>query len=84
MFDINTAIGHWPFRRLPRRTAGELRQYLQSYGVKGAAVASTPALFYMNSQDANLELAEEIAPPPGLFCRSRHLESWLCRSRARP
>lgn len=61
MFDINTAIGHWPFRRLPRRTAGELRQYLQSYGVKGAAVASTPALFYMNSQDANLELAEEIA-----------------------
>ena len=61
MFDINTAIGHWPFRRLPRRTAGELRQYLQSYGVKGAAVASTPALFYMNCQDANLELAEEIA-----------------------
>ncbi|HOG50839.1 MAG TPA: amidohydrolase family protein [Lentisphaeria bacterium] len=67
MFDINTAIGHWPFRRLPRRSAGELRQYLHSYGVEGAAVASTPALFYMNSQDANLELAEEIAPHRDFF-----------------
>lgn len=67
MFDINTAIGHWPFRRLPRRHAGELRQYLHSRGVQGAAVASTPALFYMNSQDANLELAEEIAPHRDFF-----------------
>lgn len=67
MFDINTAIGNWPFRHLPHRSAAELRQYLQGYGVQGAAVANTQAVFYMNSQDANLELAEEITPHRDFF-----------------
>lgn len=67
MFDINTTIGHWPFRHIPRQRATELRRYLQGYGVKRAAVAHNHAVFYMNSQDANVELADEIAPHCDFF-----------------
>lgn len=67
MFDINTAIGHWPFRRIPDQTAGELRRLLRDHGIEGAAVAHTHGLFYKNCHDANLELAEAIAPHTPFF-----------------
>jgi len=67
MFDVNTAIGHWPFRRVPNQTPGELRRVLEAHGISGAAVAHTHGLFYKNCHDANLELAEAIAPHAGFF-----------------
>jgi predicted TIM-barrel fold metal-dependent hydrolase len=60
--DINTALGHWPFRRVPHQTADALRARLRGAGIDRAAVANTHGLFYKNCQDANLELAEWIAP----------------------
>lgn len=60
-FDINTAIGHWPFRKVPNQSAPELRALLSRHGIAGAAVANTHGLFYKNCHDANLELAEAIA-----------------------
>ncbi len=56
-FDINTAVGHWPFRRIPHQTPSELRALLEKAGIDGAAVANTNGLFYKNCHDANLELA---------------------------
>lgn len=67
MFDINAAIGHWPFRQIPNQTADELRDLLRGHGIDGAAVVHTHALFYRNCHDANLELAEAIAPHSDAF-----------------
>ncbi len=61
IFDVHTALGHWPFRRIPHQTAAELRTHLASLGIAGAAVANTHGLFYKNVQDANLELADAIS-----------------------
>jgi predicted TIM-barrel fold metal-dependent hydrolase len=67
MFDINTATGHWPFRNIPRQNITELYEYLSGLGIGGAAVANTHGLFYMNVQDANLELAAAIKPYEHFF-----------------
>jgi predicted TIM-barrel fold metal-dependent hydrolase len=61
-FDIHTALGHWPFRRVPGQTPAELRSLLQTAQIDGAAAANTHGLFYKNCHDANLELAEWLAP----------------------
>lgn len=66
-FDINTALGHWPFRRVPNQTAPELRRVLEKADIEGAAVANTHGLFYKNVHDANLELADCLAPHAGFF-----------------
>ncbi len=67
LFDINTAIGRWPFRQIPFTTAAELRPYLESQGIGRAATASNYAVFYMNPQDANLELARELEGQEDFF-----------------
>lgn len=61
-FDVHTALGHWPYRRVPGQTPDELRALLQAAGIDGAAAANTHGLFYKNCHDANLELAEWLAP----------------------
>jgi len=61
LFDINTAIGHWPFRQVPCESPSQLRALLTAKGIAGAAVAHTHGLFYLNCHDANLELAEAIS-----------------------
>ena len=60
MFDINTSIGHWPFRRLTRNTVPELKDYLQSFGISRAAVCHNHAACYQNCHDANIELYEAL------------------------
>ena len=60
MFDVNCAIGHWPFRQLCNNTVPELKSYLLNYGIKGAAIAHNHAACYMNVQDANVELLREL------------------------
>jgi predicted TIM-barrel fold metal-dependent hydrolase len=61
-FDVHTALGHWPYRRVPGQMPAELRSLLQAGSIDGAAVANTHGLFYKNCHDANLELAEWLAP----------------------
>ncbi|MFB3882979.1 MAG: amidohydrolase family protein [Armatimonadota bacterium] len=60
LFDINAAIGHWPFRHVPNEQPAELRALLTAKGVSGAAVVNTHGLFYLDCHDANRELAEAI------------------------
>jgi predicted TIM-barrel fold metal-dependent hydrolase len=67
IFDSNTAIGHWPFRRIPHETAEALRAHLQGKGIARAAAVHTHGLFYNNVHDANLELAEAIAAHRDFF-----------------
>ncbi|MFA6714077.1 MAG: amidohydrolase family protein [Victivallaceae bacterium] len=56
IFDINTAIGHWPFRKLEFESVSELRNVLESHGISRAAAVNTNGIFYKNCHDANLEL----------------------------
>lgn len=58
IFDINTAIGHWPFRRLEIDTVAKLRKNLEAHEICGAAVVNINGLFYLNCHDANMELHE--------------------------
>lgn len=67
MFDINAAIGHWPFRKIPNQNADALRELLTQHDITGAAVVNTHGLFYKNCHDANLELAEQIATHTDFF-----------------
>jgi predicted TIM-barrel fold metal-dependent hydrolase len=80
MFDINTAIGHWPFRKLPITSAAGLIERLNALGIDGAAVVNTHGLFYKNCQDANLELADELAPYRerlvGIATLNPHYPAW--------
>ncbi len=69
MFDVNTSIGHWPFRKLENNTAFELRNYLASYGIEGAAVAHNHAACYMNVQESNVELFRDITAEKSGFFR---------------
>jgi len=64
IFDINTATGHWPFRRIPHEKLPALKNLLESKGIKGAAVVNTHGLFYKNCHDANIELAEALSGEP--------------------
>lgn len=61
ILDINTAIGHWPFRQIPNQTPAALRRLLESKGISGAAVANSHGIFYKNTHNANYELFEAIA-----------------------
>ncbi|MCK5804225.1 MAG: amidohydrolase family protein [Lentisphaeria bacterium] len=67
MFDINTAIGHWPFRSIPNQAPSDLRKTLEAHGIRGAAAANTHGLFYKNCHDANRELADQLAPHADFF-----------------
>lgn len=61
LFDINAALGHWPFRKVSNETPAGLRALLAGKGIGGAAVVNTHGLFYKNCHDANTELADWIA-----------------------
>ena len=67
LFDINTSVGHWPFRSVPHQTPSALKEHLLGKGITGAAVANTNGLFYKNCHDANLELAEWLSDHRDFF-----------------
>lgn len=67
LFDIHTATGHWPFRKVPHEDIADLWRHLAGKGITGAAVVNTHGLFYKNCHDANLELAEAIAAQGNFF-----------------
>jgi predicted TIM-barrel fold metal-dependent hydrolase len=67
IFDMNTAIGHWPFRQIPHQTPETLRQQLESRGISAAAAANTHGVFYKNTHDANHELNAALASHRDFF-----------------
>lgn len=60
-FDINTALGHWPFQQLPYESVSALEGRLKEYGICGALAVNTHGLFYRDVRNANIELAQWIA-----------------------
>lgn len=60
IIDINTYIGHWPFRQVRNSTAEGVIAKLDKAGIDMAAVSSMNAIFYKDTQQGNEELMEEI------------------------
>ena len=58
--DINTYVGHWPFRNLKYNTLEGLGKLAQEYGVTHMVVANLNGFFYKDANTANLELLEEL------------------------
>jgi predicted TIM-barrel fold metal-dependent hydrolase len=60
IFDANTHVGQWPFRRLRTTTAEGLLRMMDGAGIKRAAVAHTHGVFYRDPHEANVELHESV------------------------
>ena len=56
IIDVNTWIGHWPFRPLRNRTAEQLLLQMDKYDIDKALVSSINAMFYKNAHAGNEEL----------------------------
>lgn len=60
IIDVNSYIGHWPFRQITNSTAEGLIKRMDGAEIEKAAVSSINAIFYKDSQQGNLELIEQI------------------------
>ena len=60
VFDLNTYIGHWPFRQIRHNTAESLAGYLTAGGIDRACVSSVNAIFYKDCMEGNRELLRQI------------------------
>ena len=60
LIDINTYVGHWPFRNLRHNTLQELDALAQRHEVTHMVVANLNGFFYKDANTANLELLEEL------------------------
>ncbi|MBT5875212.1 MAG: amidohydrolase family protein [Candidatus Latescibacteria bacterium] len=59
LIDINTYIGHWPFRQLRDNTAQGLLKQMDKNGIDLAITASIHGIFYKNLLPANEEVAAQ-------------------------
>ena len=59
LIDINTWIGHWPFRQLRHNTAADLVRRLDRCGIDKAVVANINGVFYKSPHNANGEIARQ-------------------------
>jgi predicted TIM-barrel fold metal-dependent hydrolase len=62
IIDINTYVGHWPFRQLRHNTAEALVRRMDERQIDRAIVASIHGIFYKNAHSANDELAVATRP----------------------
>jgi len=60
LLDINSYVGHWPFKQLKYNTCASLVDRMDKYGVEISVVSNLNGIFYKNTQSANEELYQEI------------------------
>jgi predicted TIM-barrel fold metal-dependent hydrolase len=60
LIDINTHVGHWPFRKLRNNTCNARLQAMNNHGIAISVVSNLNGLFYKNVQSANDELYQEL------------------------
>jgi hypothetical protein len=70
LIDINSFVGHWPFKRLHSNNCDGLLERMNEYGVDLSIVTNLHGVFYKNTQSAN----EEQEPFPAF----RHHQPHLC------
>ncbi len=60
LIDINSYVGHWPFKQLQHNTCSKLLERMNRFGVDISVVSNINGIFYKNTQSANEELFEEL------------------------
>jgi uncharacterized protein len=60
IIDVNTYIGHWPFRKIRNNTAEKLIEQMDKAGIDKAVVSNLNSIFYKDTQEGNIELISEI------------------------
>lgn len=58
--DVNTYIGHWPFRNLENNTLDGLDKLAQDNGITHMMVANIEGFFYKDANQANLSLLKQL------------------------
>lgn len=67
IIDVNTCLGHYPFRALRHNTAAELLALMDRNGIDRAVVSSLPAVFYRDAHRGNEELHAATRAHAGRF-----------------
>lgn len=60
LIDINTYIGHWPFRQLKDNTCRAILDRMKETGIDMSVVSNLNGIFYKDTLSANEELFEAI------------------------
>jgi predicted TIM-barrel fold metal-dependent hydrolase len=60
LLDINSYVGHWPFKQLKYNTCAARLERMNSFGVDISVVSNLNGAFYKNTQSANEELYDEL------------------------
>ncbi|MBK7711972.1 MAG: amidohydrolase family protein [Bacteroidales bacterium] len=60
LLDINSYIGHWPFKQLKYNTCASRLETMNRFGVDLSVVSNLNGIFYKNTQSANVELYNEL------------------------
>jgi predicted TIM-barrel fold metal-dependent hydrolase len=60
ILDVNCFVGHWPSRRLPYRTAVDVRQLMARTNTQGTLITPLAALLYKDCLSAVREMLDEL------------------------
>ena len=60
LLDINSYVGHWPFKQLKYNTCASRLERMNRFGVDLSVISNLNGIFYKNTQSANVELYNEL------------------------
>ena len=60
--DVNTFLGHYPFRQVRYTTAAAMIEHMDAHRITAALVGSLHAVFYRDAQRGNEELLKAVHP----------------------
>jgi uncharacterized protein len=60
LLDINSYIGHWPFKQLKYNSCAARLERMNRFGVDISVISNLNGIFYKNTQPANVELYNEL------------------------
>lgn len=63
-FDYNCLIGHWPFRKIRKRSIEDLRELHKAYQITGGYVGSMDSIFYNDPMEGDRELRKVLDRVP--------------------
>lgn len=63
-FDCNCLIGHWPFRKIRKRSIEDLREIHKAHRIAGGYVGSMDSIFYNDPMEGDRELRQALDKAP--------------------
>ena len=60
LLDINSYVGHWPFKQLKYNSCSSKLERMNRFGIHLSVISNLNGVFYKNTQSANVELYNEL------------------------